>query len=490
MRIDHDACYRALSARDSRFDGIFFVGVTTTGIYCRPICPARTPRPDRCRFFPNAALAERSGFRPCLRCRPELAPGQASVDAVGRTARLAASRIEAGALNDEGSLEKLARELGLSSRQLRRAVRREFGVSPVELAQTRRLLLAKQLLTETSLPLIQVAQASGFASVRRFNALFRAHYDMAPSRFRKAKGTSPARDDITLSLTYRPPLAWSALLRFLAARVTAGVDCVSDGAYLRTLSLGSRRGWVRARPVAGKHLLKVDISTALAPVLPEVLARLRWLFDLDARPEVIAGHLGRDPRLASSLEEIPGPRVPGCTDGFELAVRAILGQRISVAAASTLAGRLAAAFGEPIETLDPRLNRLSPQPERLAAADADEIARLGVARPRAQAVVALARAVAAGELVLEPSPDPEAAIARLKQLPGIGDWTAHYIAMRALRWPDAFPAGDLGLLRASGLKSPAELSKLAQSWRPWRAYAAMLLWRDPDSSCTGSPNHE
>ena len=372
MRIDTETCYRALAARDARFDGLFFVGVTTTGIYCRPICSARTPGRDRCRFFASAAAAEHAGFRPCLRCRPELAPGHAPVDALGRTARLAAARIEAGALNDDGSLETLARELGLSSRQLRRAIRQEFGVSPVELAQTRRLLLAKQLLTETNLPMIEVALASGFASVRRFNALFRSHYSMTPSRIRRTAGVHSARDSLTLTLAYRPPLAWKPILQFLAGRATMGVESVLDDRYLRTVRMGETRGWVKVEPSARRNALSVEISTSLAAVLPTLLPRLRCLFDLDARPDVIAAHLSADPRLARAASQLPGLRVPGSVDGFEMAVRAILGQRISVPGATTLAGRLAAAFGEPIETPFPMLNRLSPRPERLAMAEPGE----------------------------------------------------------------------------------------------------------------------
>jgi AraC family transcriptional regulator of adaptative response / DNA-3-methyladenine glycosylase II len=488
MKIDTESCYRALAARDVRFDGLFFVGVTTTRIYCRPICPARTPRSDRCRFFPNAAVAEHSGFRPCLRCRPELAPGHAPVDAIGRTARLAATRIEAGALNDDGSMEALARELGLSSRQLRRAIQQEYGVSPIELAQTRRLLLAKQLLTETHLPLIEVAYASGFASIRRFNALFRSHYGLTPSRLRKAAGVSLRHDSLTLKLAYRPPLDWDAALRFLAARATTGVEGVGQSEYRRTVALGKARGWIKVWPEEGGNALHVEVSTALAPVLPALLFRLRCLFDLDARPDVIAAHLGADPTLKSALESHPGLRVPGCFDGFELAVRAILGQRISVSAATTLAGRLAAAFGEPIETPFPVLNRLSPRPDRLAEVEAHQLVALGIAAPRARAIGELARAVALERINLEPSADPDQAIARLKALPGIGDWTAHYIAMRALRWPDAFPAGDLGLLRAAGAESASALARSAEAWRPWRAYAAMILWNRPVSS-SESPIH-
>jgi AraC family transcriptional regulator of adaptative response / DNA-3-methyladenine glycosylase II len=482
MKIDNETCYRALAARDVRFDGLFFVGVTTTKIYCRPICPARTPGRDRCRFFPNAALAEQSGFRPCLRCRPELAPGHAPMDAVGRTARLAAARIEAGALNDQGNLESLAGELGLSSRQLRRAIRQEFGVSPVALAQTRRLLLAKQLLTETRLRLIEVAHASGFASVRRFNALFRSHYALTPSRVRKAAGTAGSSESLTLALSYRPPLAWEAMLRFLAARGTTGVECAQGNSYLRTVRMGAHAGWIKVEPKAGRNLLLVEISTSLAPALPVLLPRLRSLFDLDARPEVITEHLSADRGMARRLRAVPGLRVPGCIDGFEMAVRAILGQRVSVPAATTLAGRLASRFGEPFATPHRGLDRLGPPAERLAKVEVESLVALGIAAPRARAICQLAQAVVDRLIRLEPGADPDVAIERLKTLPGIGDWTAHYIAMRALRWPDAFPASDLGLLRAAGLKTGPELLRAAESWRPWRAYAAFVLWNSLSSS--------
>jgi AraC family transcriptional regulator of adaptative response / DNA-3-methyladenine glycosylase II len=404
------------------------------------------------------------------------------VDVVGRTARQAAARIEAGALNDEGSLETLARELGLSSRQLRRAVRQEFGVSPIELAQTRRLLLAKQLLTETALPLITVAHSSGFASVRRFNALFRAHYGMPPSSLRKAAGIGSSRDSLTLTLGYRPPLDWTSMLRFLAERATAGVEGFSGNAYLRTIREGEARGWVKVEPARDRNRLIVEVSSELAPALPALLFRLRGLFDLDARPDVIAAQLGSDPRLATALKARPGIRVPGGFDGFELAVRAILGQRISVAAATTLAGRLASACGEPIESPFPQLNRLSPRAECLAQVEPEQLVALGIAAPRARAIVELAKAVVGGRVELVPGVDPELTIQRLMELPGIGEWTAHYVAMRALRWPDAFPASDLGLLKAAGAGSPRELATRAEAWRPWRAYAAMILWNDLSST--------
>ncbi len=476
MELDPAICYRALTARDARFDGVFFVGVTTTRIYCRPVCTARTPGRDRCRFFPSAAAAERAGFRPCLRCRPELAPGNAPVDATSRVARTAAARIEAGALNDGGRLGALADELGLSPRQLRRAVRQELGVSPIELAQTHRLLLAKQLLTETHLPIIEVAFASGFASVRRFNALFRSHYRLTPSQVRRANGAGTAKESVRLRLAYRPPLAWREMLSFLSARALAGVESITDSCYLRTVALGKRRGWLRVEPVEGRNVLAVELSPSLVPVLAPLLARLRNLFDLSARPDVIVSHLGSDPRIGPAVRHCPGLRVPGAFHGFELALRAVLGQQVSVRAATTLAGRLVAVLGEPMATPFPALTHLSPSAERLAAADVGELAALGIPRRRAETLQALAIAATTGQLPLEPGPAPEATIGRLLRLPGIGEWTAHYIAMRAARWPDAFPHDDLGLRRSAGEATARRLRRLAEAWRPWRAYAAMHLW--------------
>jgi len=476
MTIDDDVCYRALVARDTRFDGVFFVGVKTTGIYCRPVCTAKTPGRDRCRFFASAPLAEQAGFRPCLRCRPELAPGHAPIDSARTIARAAAARIEAGALTGGGSLEDLAASLGLSSRQLRRSVRKELGVTPVELAQTNRLLLAKRLIAETQLPLVQVAFAAGFASVRRFNALFRSHYRLSPSMLRRGSSQAVAGDSLRLVLAYRPPLDWDAMLRFLAARAIPGVECVTGGAYHRTVGIGQYRGWLSVSPIAHGNLLAVDLATALAPALPSILARLRNLFDLDARPDVIAGHLALDPLLAPSVKLHPGLRVPGAFDSFELAMRAILGQQVSVRGASTLAGRFAERFGEAIETPLACLNRIAPTADSLSTVRSSILAGLGLPSARAESLRNLARAVARGEIDLEPGFDPTAVVARLVELPGIGPWTAEYIAMRALRWPDAFPAGDLGLVKASRLKSARALEKAAERWRPWRAYAAMHLW--------------
>ncbi|MCE9603485.1 MAG: helix-turn-helix domain-containing protein [Planctomycetia bacterium] len=431
MHFDDDACYRALTARDTRFDGLFFVGVKSTGIYCRPVCTAKTPGRNRCRFFAVAALAEQAGFRPCLRCRPELAPGHAPVDSARTIARAAAARIEAGALNDRGSLEELASGLGLSSRQLRRSVRKEFGVSPVELAQTNRLLLAKRLIAETQLPMVQVAFAAGFESVRRFNALFRSHYRLTPSTLRHSTSQGNAADCLRLTLAYRPPLDWAAMLGFLSA---------------------------------------------LAPALPSLLVRLRNLFDLDARPDIIAGQLALDPLLARLVELRPGLRVPGAFDSFELGIRAILGQQVSVRGASTLAGRFAERFGEAIETPWACLNRVTPTAAVLSAVRSGTLAGLGLPSARAESLRTFASAVSRGEIDLDPGPDPTMIVGKLRELPGIGPWTAEYIAMRALRWPDAFPTGDLGLMKALGSSSAKAMEKAAEPWRPWRAYAAMHLW--------------
>lgn len=484
MELNHENCYRALSTRDARFDGIFFVGVTTTGIYCRPVCPTRTPRSERCRFFPSAAAAEHEGFRPCLRCRPELAPGRATVDAVGRVARAASSRIEAGALNGDGSLEDLADEFGLSSRQLRRVLKQELGVSPVQLAQTHRLLLAKQLLTETRLPIIRVAFASGFDSLRRFNTVFQKHYRMPPSRFRKSLEAAPDEEPLRLQVAYRPPLAWGTLLQFLSRRAITGAEWVSGDGYARTVAYGPHKGWLRVTPGRAPNTLSVEFAPALAPVLAPLLARVRHLFDLNARPDVIATHLGGDERIGLAVGRCPGLRVPGAFSGFDFAWRAILNQRISVLAATTVARRLATEFGEAIETPFPELTRLAPTPERIAEVEMDDLARLGMTRDRARTIKALAGAVADGRLRLEPGADPEATTDRLMSMPGIGEWTAQTIAMRSLGWPDAFPHGDLGLLRGLGETSPAKLRAIAEPWRPWRSYAVMHIWNGLDAPPT------
>jgi AraC family transcriptional regulator of adaptative response / DNA-3-methyladenine glycosylase II len=489
MELDARRCYSALKARDARFDGRFFVAVSTTGIYCRPVCTARIPGRDRCSFFANAAAAERAGYRPCLRCRPELAPGHAPTDAVRTAARWAVARIETGALN-EGDLERLAAEYGISSRQLRRVVETEFGVTPVELAQTRRLLLAKQLLTDSALGMTEVAFASGFSSVRRFNHLFKTRYGLNPTALRRQAGPPAHGDAITLKLAYRPPLDWPRLLAFLTSRGAAGVECAQDQRYLRTASVEiggkTHRGWIAAAPLPQQNALRLEISSSLMPALAPLLARVRRLFDLDANPRVIEEQLLRDTRLKPIVRRQAGLRVPGAFDAFELALRAVLGQQVSVKAASTLFGRCAAAFGESAAAgsavagsaamPDERLQFYAPTAERVAAAGSSELAALGLTKKRAETIRALARALAEGELRLEPGVDVDRTMQALQALPGIGAWTAHYIAMRALGYPDAFPHADLGLMKALGLRRPADMLAAAEPWRPWRAYAAHHLW--------------
>lgn len=486
MNLSRATCLRALDARDPRFDGVFYVGVTSTGIYCRPVCPAPPPRRDRCQFFSNAAAAERRGFRPCLRCRPELAPGNASIDATERVARAASARIAEGALNGR-SVDALAAEFDITARQLRRVIEQQSGVSPIELAQTHRLLLAKRLLTDTRLSMTQVAYASGFQSVRRFDALFQERYRLTPSGLRKKTLSDEDKpvDTVSLTLGYRPPLDWEALLGFFAGRATPGVEYVDGDCYARTVSIDGLHGWVRVRPTAmprktaqrftDKRSLRVEIPAALTPVLMPLLAKLRQLFDLDADPAIIGQQLSAS-GLEKQVEKRPGLRVPGAMDGFDLALRAVLGQQVSVKGATTIAGRFAEKFGDAIVTDDPRLRSGTPHADRIAAASVEELRALGVTTARAESIRALAHAAASGALRIEPNADVSRTLAQLTALPGIGDWTAQYVAMRALRWPDGFPASDLWLRRAAGGLTAAKLEKESVRWQPWRAYAAMHLW--------------
>ena len=470
MKLDAKACYQALLTHDTRFDGMFFVGVASTGIYCRTVCTARTPRPGNCSFYGTAAAAERAGYRPCLRCRPELAPGTARVDAVDRLAAIAAGRIEDGALA-EGGLDALAAELGVSARHLRRVVERAFGVTPVELAQTSRLLLAKRLLTDTDLPITEIAFASGFASLRRFNALFRERYRLNPTGLRKARTATSEQQTLTCELAYIAPFDWNALLSFLQGRIGQGVEAVEGGRYLRTLAVGEARGWLSVAPTAGRDSLTVEVSLGLAAALRPILATIKRVFDLGASSDHIAAHLGV---LAADR---PGLRVPGAFGGFEMGARAILGQQVSVAAASTLSGRFHRRFGDPAQTPHVALTHLAASTSRVASADPAELVALGILRSRAVSIVALARALEEGRLVLAAGSDPEVTMAQLRELPGVGEWTAQYIAMRALGWPDAFPHTDLGIRKALGSVSPRRVLEMAEAWRPWRAYAAMHLWK-------------
>ena len=481
--ISDQAAYEALTSRDPRFDGVFYVGVTSTGVYCRPICPVKTPLRKNCRFFTSAEAAEKASFRPCLRCRPELAPGHAPIDQAQRIAHLITRRIDEGLIDDGAGLEDIAAQFQLSSRQLRRIVQKELGVSPIELMQTRRLLLAKQLLTETALPVIQIAFASGFSSLRRFNDAFRTQYRMPPTHLRKRAAAPDAKLDgagtSALQLSYRPPFDWEGILKFLAARMIRDVEFVTAESYARTVRLGKQSGWIKVTHAPEKRSLLVEFSHTLSPVLPALLGRLRNLFDLAARPDLIAAHLMKDPLLRKSVAKNPGLRVPGAFDGFEMAIRAILGQQITVKAATTIAGRFAAAFGEKIKTPLPELTRLSPLAARVARAHIDDVAKLGIVSTRAASMVALAQAFESGALTLDPGSSLEADIEKLATLPGVGQWTAHYIAMRASRWPDAFPTGDIGVRNNLGGVSAKQADAMSQAWRPWRSYAVMHIWNSP-----------
>jgi AraC family transcriptional regulator, regulatory protein of adaptative response / DNA-3-methyladenine glycosylase II len=479
MDLDHDACYRALSVRDARFDGRFFTAVKTTGIYCRPVCPARTPLSKNIIFFPTAAAAQEAGFRPCLRCRPETAPDLGAWRGASNTVSRALSLIEMGAL-DDADVDTLAGRLGVGERHLRRLFRQHLGASPVAVAQTRRVLLAKQLIHDTRLPMTEVALAAGFGSLRRFNETFAALYGQAPTTLRRAAGadiSAGPQGEVSLRLRYRAPYDWLAMLDFLRRRAIPGIERVDANRYRRTIGFDGQQGTVAVQPTDG-DALRATIHFPKLSALPKIIARLRRLFDLTADPEAIAAQLSIDATLAPLVAARPGLRVPGAWDGFELAVRAVLGQQITVSAAIGLAGKLVARYGQPLKNPESGLTHVFPEPSVLATAD---IAALGMPKNRGAALSAIAAAAVADPHIFTASRDLDEAIAQLRALPGIGEWTAQYIAMRQLREPDAFPAADIGLLRATadttGLRpSAAALLARAEQWRPWRAYAAQHLW--------------
>lgn len=483
MRLDPDVCYRALASRDARFDGRFFTGVRTTGVYCRPVCPAPTPRIENCLFLPCAAAAQQAGFRPCLRCRPEASPGTPAWSGTSATVSRALRLISEGSLDDR-PVDDLASRLGIGARQLRRLFVEHLGASPLAVAQTRRLLFARSLIRESSLPMSAVALASGFGSVRRFNEAIRRSFGCAPSALRpggRSRRDASPSSAIVLRLPYRPPFRWRELVGFLAARAIPGVESADRDGYRRTVRVDGDPGVIQVRPVAGANHLVASIFLPRPAVLLDVAERCRRIFDVGADPEPIARRLDSDPRLRSLTGRVAGLRLPGAWDGFEVAVRAILGQQVSVAAASRLSGRLVDRFGDPLgpgpDSPTDGLTRLFPLPERLARAD---LTRIGIPRSRARAVNALASAVADGVLDLEASRSLEETVAALVRIPGVGDWTAQYIAMRALGEPDAFPAGDLGLRRALARGgrplTRRSIEETAEAWRPWRAYAAIALW--------------
>ena len=487
-----DDCYLALKARDARFDGSFFTGVTSTGIYCRPVCSVRAPKRENCRFFRHAAQAENAGFRPCLRCRPELAPQSrvwSTQDGSAILAHQAARLLDAPEQWDEGSptVARLAIRLGVSDRHVRRIFEAQFGVSPLQYLQTRRLHTAKQLLADTDLPVTQVALMSGYQSVRRFNDAFAGHYQLNPTQLRRNAGQSRhgvtgAGEATLVRLGYRPPYDVAAMLAFFSKRTIHAIELVATLAcptgIIRTFrvdtGMKTHIGWLHMNYDETRAQLKLLVSDSLRDALPLVIRRVRAMLDLDADPLAI------NSVLHASFPAGDGLRVPGALDGYELAVRAVLGQQITVAAARTLAQRMVGRFGERIETPWPELTRLFPSPAVLASASGDDLGQLGIVRQRQAAIVGLARAVLERRLQLHGGADVNATIDVLKSLPGIGDWTAQYIAIRVLRWPDAFPAGDVALHKAlgvQGMKSAARAAEAAsQDWKPWRSYAVIRVW--------------
>ncbi len=474
MTLDPEICWRAYTSRDRRFDGRFFLAVVSTHVYCRPGCPARMPARRNVRFYPSAAAAEGAGFRPCRRCRPETARGSAAWQGTSATVARALRMIDEGAL-DHGSVERLAARLGVTSRWLRQLFAEQVGASPLEVALTRRVHFARRLLDETPLRLADIAAATGFASERRLRAAIRATFRVPPSALRGATGAD-AGAALALRVPACAPFDPAPLLAFLAARAIPGVEHVEGGTYRRTIVLDGAPATLAVSTHGREPFVTLRVTPAPPRALLPVVARVTRLFDLDADAAAIAAHLRRDARLRAAVPA-SGVRVPGAWDPFELGVRAILGQQVTVAGARTLAARLVRACGTPYASGDDALAHLFPAPAAVADAPLET---LGLTRARAAALRGFARAVADGALDLDGIEDLDAFVARLSALPGLGEWTAHYIAMRARREPDAFPAGDLAVQRALATNGARPKSRdviaAAEPWRPWRAYATLALW--------------
>lgn len=475
--LDPRVCDQARLSRDARFDGLFYIAVTSTGIYCRPVCPAPSPRAKNIRYYDSAAAASAAGFRPCLRCRPEAAPGSPLHRAKSELVAGALRLIEQGAL-DDASLPELAARVGVGERHLRRVFAEELGASPLDVAATRRLLFAKQLLTETALPIAHIAQASGYASLRRFNAAFVATYGKPPRDFRRGRAAQAGANELVLRIPFRAPYDFEHLLGFYGKRTIPGVEAVDARSYRRSVVVDRVPGWFEVAAIAGDDALALRVHHPSSSALGSIAARVKRMFDVDADPRALALALRGDPLLKPLIRRWPGQRLPGAWDGFELAVRAVLGQQVSVAAARTLAARVAAAYGTSYaDGAAVGVGMLFPTPQALVDAPLEQ---QGITRARAATIRGIAAAVMDGRVAFRVE-QPLATFERdLVALPGIGAWTAHYIAMRALAQPDAFPAADLILRRAAGqgrTLSTRELEALSEAWRPWRAYAVMLLWR-------------
>jgi len=495
MDLDADAAYLALKARDARFDGRLFVGVTSTGVYCRPVCRVRTPKRENCRFFDTRAQAEAAAFRPCMKCRPEIAPGLSHTDS-SRTLADEAARLIEHAVHHGQPLTPpgVAARLGVTDRHLRRIFGQVHGVAPLDYITTQRLLLAKQLLTDTTQAITQVALASGFGSLRRFNAAFAERYRFKPTQLRQTRASAASAGQTRrpmpwslplhiplpspLRLAYRPPYDIEAVLGFFARREVKGVeqvDATEALSWRRTVGWthqGARfTGWLEMRFVPDRHEVHVNTSDSLNPMLGQVLQRVRQALDLDADPARI------DPVMKLlPLPSRPGARLPAGLDGFEVALRVIMGQQVTVKAARTLVQRIVDRYGEPISTPFPALTHVFPSVEAIASADPETVGKLGIVRQRVKALQALAAAMARGDITLDRSAPLQATLQALEALPGIGPWTAQVVAMRALAWPDAWPASDIGLMNALGSRDPKVITRQAEAWRPWRAYAVLQLW--------------
>jgi AraC family transcriptional regulator of adaptative response / DNA-3-methyladenine glycosylase II len=484
MDVAPSVCYRAVLARDGRYDGRFFTCVKTTGIYCRPICPARPPKLENCRFVKTAAAAQDAGFRPCLRCRPESSPDLDAWRGTSATVSRALKLIEGGAL-DGGDVAALAERLEIGERQLRRLFRQHVGAAPISVAQTRRVLLAKQLIHQTDLSMIDVALASGFGSVRRFNETFQHLYQRPPGELRRRANSAAAGPEISLLLAYRAPYDWEAMLRFLELRAIEGVEVVEDGTYRRVIELDGTRGWIRVAHAQREGGLRVTVRFGRLDALPTMIARIRRMFDLSAEPGAIEAALSSDRVLAPLVAARPGLRVPGAWDPFEIAVRAVLGQQITVKAATRLAGRIVAALGTAVgeDIGGTGLTHAFPSPEQFKL---KALAGLGMTQARAETIAGIAAAAERDARLFDPRGDLSETVARLRELPGVGEWTAQYIAMRGLGESDAFLAGDVGIQRRLDLAgrrpSATELLSYAERWRPWRAYAMLHLWMSEGDS--------
>lgn len=479
MNLDWKVCSRARLSRDARFDGKFFIAVLSTRIYCRSICPARTCYESNVRYYPTAAAAAEAGFRPCLRCRPECSPGTPAWLGTSNTVSRALRLIGESGLED-GGIEGLAERLGIGSRHLRRLFIRHLGATPSAVSQTRRLHFAKKLIDETRLPMGQIALASGFGCVRRFNAAIHKTYKRTPTQIRhlaRQKTTQPENQYI-FHLRFRPPYHWPGMLAFLESRAIPGVEMVKSGNYSRSICVNGVAGTLDVSLDEEHNSLRVNLQFGDPRSLFFIIERIRTMFDLNADWPDIAGTLKSDPALARLVVSAPGLRVPGCWNGFELATRAILGQQITVRSATALAGRIVKEFGRVIaETGD--ITHLFPTPEILADAD---LSGIGMPNARRETIRALARAVCDERIKFEGIVESQSFMGLLMEIPGIGKWTAQYVAMRALGEPDAFPAGDAALLSALSLAKSADLERRAEGWRPWRSYATMYLWTSTNVS--------